>query len=377
MKDGKGRSREIDAVKGLAIIGVILGHAFSYALVEGSLSSEAQAVATQLFDPSHILTSFTTYSALTTQQVVPIFIFIMAINYANSFKRHGYSSLKVMYSWSQFWPRLRRFLIPLFLIYVASLAAVLLLFLTTGKSYLFISPLLLIGYLPVNGPGNYFIPLVLQFLLIFPLVFYCFQKRPLTTVAGAFIIGLMNEFALSGSYLVYQNSILRLLPLISVGMLLSGNLTLRNRWPLLLLGSLSFLYLLIIGQFTSPFSFAHIYFMPLLNAQKLFASFYVAVLVLVLLAVFVRFAEVSQPFAWIGKRSYTIFLFQILFFATIAPQTTYTSPGQLLALSNLTILLVDLSVCILVGALFDSASRLWSRREIAASIGRKQSEEKT
>ncbi|MHA6248246.1 acyltransferase family protein [Pontibacter sp. CAU 1760] len=149
--------QQIDTLKGLAIIAVIVLH---------SLSKPA------------LLKSFAVYHIW---QAVPLFMVLMGLNLRLSLKPIPFSDL---YTKAYFRKKATRILIPFLLVFCASILLGLLWEPLLGRDVLQFSGYTLVGVLPVPGRGNYFITLLLQSILVLPLLGYCFTKRPvLTTVA--------------------------------------------------------------------------------------------------------------------------------------------------------------------------------------------------
>jgi len=173
--------QQIDLLKCLAIIIVILGHTFSFereSLIIAEGTTEATAVtvtASQYFQNLDIVKIFThwiTYSSLITQQVIPVLVALMAFNYAFSYRRKSYTEISDLYSKSELFIRLRRFLMPLVFLYLITFLIAAVYYLLTHTNILSFSIYSIGGYLPIRGPGNYFIPIVFQFLFVFPIIFW-------------------------------------------------------------------------------------------------------------------------------------------------------------------------------------------------------------
>ena len=154
---------QIDLIKGLAIISVIITHSLpAFMLIRG-------------------FTNFYVWEA------VPIFIVLMGVNAGMSFKRRGFSAFKISVLKPYFISRFERIVFPFALFSFLLIVAGALLFAFTGKNILYIGPTLITGVLPTgSGPGNYFVTLLFQFILVFPLVYWCYRKNPTLTVAACF-----------------------------------------------------------------------------------------------------------------------------------------------------------------------------------------------
>src|ERR1700739_2353169 len=155
MRASATRIRQIDVLKGLAILGVMVQHAFTgRALYES-------------WDTLHV------------GQAVPVFFVIMGLNAARSLGRNREAALGELYSRRYLTGRLRRLIAPL--VWIWLLAAVVAL--AVGKFH--VGPLALLGALPMSSaPGNYFVTITVEFALLFPALFFCFV-RPLVFTAWA------------------------------------------------------------------------------------------------------------------------------------------------------------------------------------------------
>jgi peptidoglycan/LPS O-acetylase OafA/YrhL len=210
-----GRFGLVDILKGLAIIGVVLLHAFEW--------------------PQPLLAFL--------QLSVPLFILLMGFNFALSLKRG--SGLK-----SYFLRRAKRLLPAFAAAWVAVVALALLLNVPMrfgGQQ--------LIGFFPVVGAGNYFIPLVFEFVLFAPLMFAAYRKSKAGSLA-LFVALWLSFLTIQFAWFTYSYNLLRFLPIVWLGFFLSEKGLLKRN-------------------------------------------------------------IVLQPLNWLGRHSYEIFLLQIVFFSAI------------------------------------------------------------
>lgn len=80
---------------------------------------------------------------------------------------------------------------------------------------------LLLGDLPATGPGNYFITLILQFVILLPLLRAGWEKNRTATIAVALVVNVAFEFAalaLGADGYLYSSCVLRYLFAIMLGM---------------------------------------------------------------------------------------------------------------------------------------------------------------
>jgi len=197
------RTPAIDVVKGLAIVGVIAQHA----LTRGTMDD--------------------TGADFWLRQSVPVLFVLMGFNAARSSLRRPAPTLAEAYG-ARYWRgRYRRILLPLLIVSAVALVAGA----ATGR--LHVGPLALVGYLPVPGPGVYWITILLTFTLIWPAWMHLFRLRPGLVVAGSIALnvifelwaGRMPDFrgagSLGGYPYAYDACILRYFAAIAIGMWLA------------------------------------------------------------------------------------------------------------------------------------------------------------
>jgi peptidoglycan/LPS O-acetylase OafA/YrhL len=148
----RGRVRQIDVLKGLAIIGVMMQHAFSSSFLQHS------------------------WEILYAGQAVPVFFVIMGLNAAQSTGRRRVNFLGDLYDSDYVRGRVQRLVSPIMLIWPLALIVALL----VGEVH--IGPLVLVGVLPISSaPGNYFVTIMLEFAVLFPAVIWYFKRAPVAT----------------------------------------------------------------------------------------------------------------------------------------------------------------------------------------------------
>jgi peptidoglycan/LPS O-acetylase OafA/YrhL len=198
-----GRNPAIDIVKGLAIIGVIAQHALTRKTMDD------------------------TGADFWFRQSVPVLFVLMGFNAARSSLRRPAPTLAEAYG-ARYWRgRWRRILLPLLIVSAVAL------FVGAATGRLHVTPLVLVGSLPVPGPGVYWITILLTFTLIWPLWMHLFRLRPGLVVAAAIALdvgfelfaGHVDIFRGAGSTggypYVYDACILRYFAAIAVGMWLA------------------------------------------------------------------------------------------------------------------------------------------------------------
>jgi len=167
---------------------------------------------------------------------IPVFLVIMGFNMGLSFKRSGATTLKDLYSKTYFKKKVVRYIVPFLVLYIISTIVGLFVYnfnfteLLNRQYYPHSGPLnLFTGIFLFWGPGSWFIPVILQSILIIPLIYRGFMKKPTLTLILCFVIEIVMQvtlFAIVGqpsSSLDYQiigifmNSVLFYLPGIGLG----------------------------------------------------------------------------------------------------------------------------------------------------------------
>lgn len=312
--------QQIDVAKGLAIISVILLHS-----LEQDLRQSA-------------------YAAFHIGQAVPLFMILMGLNLGLALLRRPVP-FSALYNRLYFQRRVDRLLMPLLLVYVASFVAGVLWLWLRGQNKIDLNLYSFIGLLPVSGPGNYFVTLLLQSILLLPLIGYCFQRWPVVTVlvlvlgeVAFLLVGNTIRMFDQNNYL-YSAALPRYFSAMAMGLVLS-RLVIRP------LKASTLVPLLLLALASATYLFQVVYQglkVPLIradwDAQNLLAFGYAAFVTLVLFKLLPRHSErrTLRFLAALGKASYHIFLVQVVYFGLVFPHTP---------------VLVNLGCCLLLGYLF-------------------------
>jgi len=155
---------QLDVLKAIAIALVVMDHSLTWE-IKGSIGS--------LF-----------WERLS----IPFFLIVMGVNMGNSFNYRGFTSLRELYSEEYFKRKVVRYIFPFLILYMGSI----LLGLYFG--HLDSSEYLLLGYLPFWGPGNWFIPLLMGSILVFPLIYWAYRKQPILTMILCFFSEIILQF---------------------------------------------------------------------------------------------------------------------------------------------------------------------------------------
>ncbi|NVM35187.1 MAG: acyltransferase [Candidatus Lokiarchaeota archaeon] len=270
---------------------------------------------------------------------IPVFLVIMGFNMGISFQRKGVSTLKELYSWSYFKSKILRYIVPFLVLYGFSTLIGLILYqfditaMYRGQYYPehgFIQ--LFTGILPFWGPGNWFIPVIFGSIVLFPLVYWVFTKKPVLTLILCFAIEIIMQlivFFFLGQITSWEESyILSLfmtsfpfyLSAIGLGLWFSFNRKPFSRRNLFIwiLFPISLIYMIYYQFFGFQFRIGGV---PLLRGDYHFLIFpYSAVIFLLVMMVLPQKSDnkFSRAISLIGKSTYHIFLTQMLGYGMIS-----------------------------------------------------------
>ena len=269
---------------------------------------------------------------------IPVFLVIIGFNMGLSFQRRGVLKLRELYSWKYFKSKILRYIIPYLILYAVSTFIGLFIY-GFDLSEMYHSQYyphwgfmnLFIGILPFWGPGNWFIPLILQSILVLPLLYRAFIKKPILTLISCFIIEIILQlivFFFIGEITSWQElhilnmfmtSILFYLSAVGLGMWFSFgyNLQENRNFFMWFLYPISLAYIVAYQFFGFRFLINDV---PLLRGDYHFLVFpYSAFLFLLTMRFLPQKSErkISKTISLISKSTYHILLIQILGFGII------------------------------------------------------------
>lgn len=250
----------------------------------------------------------TPFFTMLINMAVPVFMIVSGYNFAMSNRRKAEGKLSKMYGWSMIKPKLVRFLVPFFSICLIEIALLAL----EDKS---IHPFR-IFLLGAYGPGSYYVPVMLQLLVIFPIIYFLVQKNAVLGIALAGMGNLLFEIAVKVFEIdkyYYRLSIGRYLLLIAFGCYLylhpEHRVKRYQMWTMFLVGLAYIIAVFGFDQELILFDYWKTTAMPV--------AFYIFPIVILL---FRRFYHSTIPgvlgrlFTWIGQASYHIFLVQMVYY---------------------------------------------------------------
>ena len=295
----------IDLLKGFAILSVIWLHS--------SFSAEVSKA---------VLAPFLFNLA------VPIFMIVSGFTYSFSLSKYDDSKsvLKSYYSFNNLYKKLIRILPCYFIIFIIEIITEPMEF-TGMKSitdffyYLFTG-----GYV---FPGSYYIPVLIQLILIFPLLKLLYNKLKSAAFIPVAVFQLIYEILIYYTNFPKQFSrllIVRYLVPILGGIFIFGKYKnkkqIKNKWIYVISAILGAGYIIAIGYFDFT---PKILFTDWATTAMPTALYLVPVIMLVLF----KFGEkeVKPIFTILGKASYHIFLMQILYFGIVIHRINILNPS--------------------------------------------------
>lgn len=239
---------------------------------------------------------------------VPIFMIISGYNFAMSNCKKAEGKLSRMYSWAMLKPKLVRFLIPFFTICLIEMVLL-------SMENRDIDPLR-IFLLGAYGPGSYYVPIMMQLLIIFPIIYILVAKNAKLGITVAGIANLLFEIAVKVFEMdkyYYRLSIGRYLILIAFGCYLylyPEHRVKRSQMTAMFL--VGFAYLVVVFGFDKK--------LPLFGYWKTTAlpvAFYIFPIVILLFRKFYHSripGKAGELLTRMGKASYHIFLIQMVYY---------------------------------------------------------------
>lgn len=311
-----GHSHFVDVLKGICIIFIIITH-FSWESWERI----------RYFFPFYI------------DMAVPVFMILSGYVYNFSYRKRNINNIGEAYALSNIVDKIIRYTLPFLLIYLFEICY--LYFkgsITLSLSSIFV--LCLDFFAGGGGKGSYYYPVMMQFIFIFPIIFFIIKKYDFK---GVIICGIVNALyeLLKSSYHMneecYRLLVFRYILVIAVGCYFAWGKSTKKSYSLL-----SFFVGLLFIILYSYINYAPkviIYW----TGTSFVACLYIIPIVKLLLQ---RYNEIKSPFVEVlGKASYNIFLVQMVwyrFFFSIV-EGNADRPMQLI---------ISIIVCCSIGVLY-------------------------
>lgn len=312
------RNRMIDFLKGCCIIFIIIDHCTLW----------GNELRLKLLFPFWIT------------MAVPILMVLSGYAYAMSYERHQIRSLKDAYQFQFVLGKFIRYTIPFLIAYLLEFAI---------SAYdngiqsimgVWLKDFFVGGW----GPGSYYYPIMLQFIFVYPIIYFIIKKY---NFAGVILCGLLNavyellQYFCGMSYSSYRLLLFRYILLIAFGCYLFIGKCVIKRWlslPCILIGTL--------------FTWAYNYqgYEPKILIHWTETCFIAVLFILPLMKILLTSAKLEHiafpPIELFGKASYHVFLVQMVYFNYVS-KVLYPHINSIL-LANL----INLIVCIGGGIIF-------------------------
>jgi len=288
------RELQIDYLKGLAIISVILLHSLT-------------------INQRDIIGG--TYYIL---QAIPVFLILAGYNTIRSYLNKGITDLNSCYEKSYLMKKFKRIVLPYIFIWILEL---LILVITKQPVAITAKNLLILFIIGGWGPGGYFVALMVQFIIIIPVLYKIAQYNRYVMLITSFIISMSFEIIshysnISNNY--YRIASFRFLFAVALGVYLALYQIKKRR--LLIVGVLfSLVYITSINYFGLTLPVYNIWQSQ--NAPSFLWAFALVIIGLKKLPSKSK-TIMGQLLGEIGRRSYHIFLCQALYFMSLVGLTS-------------------------------------------------------
>lgn len=270
---------------------------------------------------------------------VPVFMIISGYNFAMSNRRKTNGSLSEMYGWKMMKPKLIRFLNPFFFICLVEIVLL-------GIEGKHINParIFLLG---AYGPGSYYVPVMLQLLVIFPVIYLLVEYNAKLGIALSVAANLLFEIAVVMTDMdvyYYRLCIGRYLLLIAFGCYLYLHPEQRVRkYQMVIMFAIGFSYIIYVLQMENEVVLFD-YWTP--TAMPI--AFYIFPIVILLFRKFYHSqipGRAGELLTWIGKASYHIFLVQMVYYH-------FELGGKIMEAAPLLAVPYNILICVPAGLLF-------------------------
>lgn len=267
---------------------------------------------------------------------VPVFMIISGYVSTESYKRKNIESFKQAYTLKGILDKVIRYTVPLLMVYIIEVPLKMIVFdkvLSVGE---ILNQLWQGGF----GPGSYYYQYMIQFIFLFPLIYFIIKKYDFAGLALCFGINALYEIIkvpLGMSSDTYRILVLRYIFAIALGCYFSMGKFKIKKW----MGVLScvfgavFIYAVCYAGYKPMFFYRW-------SRTSMLAVLYIAPIAYLLIK---KCTWECKPLAMIGKASYNIFFTQMVFFH-LANRIFDGVDGTFLPM------VASYAFCIIVGLLF-------------------------
>lgn len=312
------RNHMIDILKGVCIIFIILDHYTGW----------GETMRLQLLFPYWIT------------MAVPVLMILSGYVYSLSYERHNILTLKDAYRPKFIIEKFIRYTIPFLIAYLLEFAISafdngIWVILSTWIKGLFTG-----GW----GPGSYYYPIMVQFIFVFPVIYFIIKKYDF---AGLVLCGILNalyewmQYVYELSYVTYRLLLLRYILLIAFGCYICIGKTMPKKW-------LSWICTFVGTGFIWLYNYQG--YEPTILIHWTETCFIAALFIMPLTKFLLTSKKMKhitcKPLEFLGKASFNIFLVQMVYFNYVA-KFVYKFSQSALILN-----IINLSICILAGIVF-------------------------
>jgi len=301
---------QIDLLKAFMIAFVILDHAMAYTFRYG--------LGLELWE----------------RMSIPMFLIILGFNMGKSFARKGEQSLKELYSRDYFKKKIWRYIFPYVILYIGSTLLGLILYEKNFPNTFnenWILEYVIFQKTLLEGPGNWFIPVLFQSIILVPLLYKLFSKWPKLTLTACFIIELCMHLFLffyigpRTSYddfqreLYFRQTILFYMFAIVLGMWFSQNHDLFNKKNLFVWGIFPISLIYMIAWDFFDFRLEIDGNLLVRGDYNAFTFIYSALIFLIIMRLVPKNPKnrIAKAFSALGKATFHIYLIQDVYYITL------------------------------------------------------------
>lgn len=309
----KQRYFSIDLLKGICILLVVFSHC-TWTATEESL----------LLFPFWV------------DMAVPIFMIISGFVSAKSFQRKGVSTLKSAYSAKLLSTKLTRYLIPYLLFFLMEELVIMGVYDNKINIHSVFKAFITGG----QGPGSYYTPVLVQFIFVFPLIYFIVNKMKFNGVLLCGLINLFFECAKTiGGMTVqcYRLMFFRYILLVAYGCYLASEKYVKNT---------KLAHLSMIAGILYIIKFRYSGATPVITNLWPETSLFACLFIIPLSGSLILNNWRCKPLEWLGKASYHIYLMQTLYYFAFSEAIALLIDSRAIAFS------VNILICVLFGVMF-------------------------